>query len=74
VPLDEKRTVRARLIVQVLGGAGQNVGEFAVEADAGNWSHKENVQGLVQTAVERVGKKARAMAAGVDNNESARLK
>jgi hypothetical protein len=74
----EKRTVRTRLVVEVVAidgsGAEKIVGEFTVRAEAGAWSDKEDIRGLTQNAVERLGKKARAMAAGVDNNEAARLK
>ena len=78
MPYLDKRTVKATLVIEVLsngkGSGPESVGQFTVTAEAGAWSDKEDVRGLVQNAVERLGKKARAMAAGVDNNEAARLK
>jgi hypothetical protein len=63
-----------KLTVTVVDDEGYDIGEFTVYGEASGWSDKESVQDLTEQAVLRAGKRARALAAGVDNNEKARLK
>ncbi len=70
----EKRVVQVDLRVVAYSEDGKPVGEFVVLGEAAGPSDRERVVDLMEQAVLRAGKKARAMAAGVDNNEKARLK